>query len=79
MAIAIEVTHNRHQQRLTRQAGPQKQFALVEGIDLAITFAVIGIVPVIKIGAPMIHIAHRLDKGVHLAVDLVQFMQHSGG
>src|SRR5271168_4228022 len=48
VAFSVEIAHDRHQQRLPREALLDEQLALVEGIDLAIALAVDRIITVVR-------------------------------
>ncbi len=68
MALAIEVAHDRHQQRLARKAAFDQELALEQGVDLAVALAVDRIVPMVEHGAPMVEVADRLDRAVDAAL-----------
>src|SRR6202789_253487 len=72
MALAVEVANDRHQQGLARKAAVDEQLALEQSIDLAVALAVDRIVPMVERRAPMVEVADRLDRVVHLVVDLVE-------
>src|SRR6202789_3719169 len=72
MALAVEVANDRHQQGLARKAAVDEQLALEQRIDLAVALAVDRIVPMVERRSPMVEVADRLDRVVHLVVDLVE-------
>src|SRR5579875_3988647 len=45
MALVVVIPDDGHQQGLTRKASFAEKLALLQGVDLAITLAVIGIIP----------------------------------
>ena len=70
MALSVLVAHDRHQQRLTREAMVDELLALEQGVDFAVALAVGRVVPMVEHRAPMIEIADRLDRGIGERVDL---------
>src|ERR1700734_2922233 len=72
VAFAAEVADDRHQQRLPGKAALDQELALEQGVDLAVPLAVDRIIPMVERRTPMVEVADRFDRVVHLVVYLVQ-------
>src|SRR5262249_13546545 len=73
VALALEVAHDRDQERLPRPTGLHQHPALEQDIVLAVAIAVVGIAPALD-NAPMIHVGHRLAGVVDPLVDALEVL-----